>query len=126
MNVGRALVLAAPVAGGCFYVAPAYEPVPNRPPEIISPTGDLQDIPLLMDRDVRVTVVGSDPEGLPLDFVWIIPVDVPFEPTTSSDDSLWFSVLEIGPDPLLDGQRIEVIVSDGDLEESVSWLVEVP
>ena len=113
---------------GCFYVAPAFEPVPNQPPEVVSPDPDdgLRDIPLLMDRDTRITVIGQDPEGLPLDFVWIIPVDVEFSWSTDSDGNLWYSVLEIAPDPLLDGQRIEVILSDGDLEENVSWLVEVP
>jgi hypothetical protein len=111
---------------GCFYVAPGWQPEPNRPPDIISPEGDLQDIPLLMDRDTRVTVVAQDPEGLPLDFVWIVPVDVEFTWATDSEGDLWYSVLEITADPLLDAQRIEVIVSDSDLEESVSWLVEVP
>jgi len=112
--------------GGCLYVPPGWQPDPNRPPQILRPEGDLQDIPLVMDRDTRLTVVARDPEGEPLDFVWIVGVDVPFDWTTSTEGDLWYSVMRISPDPELDGRRIECVVSDGELEESVTWLVTVP
>jgi len=121
-------MLVVPASPGCFYVAPGWEPAANQTPVVISPdpADGLQDIPLLMDRDTRITVVGRDPEGQPLDFLWIVPVDVEFTPTTGSQGDTWYSVLDITADPLLDGQLIEVIVSDGELDEFVSWLVEVP
>jgi len=121
---------ATPLLGlaGCLFIEPGWVPAGNQPPEVVrpDPADGLQDIPLLMDRDTRITVIGSDPEGEPLEFVWIVPVDVVFDWSTGSQADLWFSVLEIDADPLLDGQRIEVLISDGDLVESVSWLVEVP
>lgn len=120
------LPLLALSCGGCFYVPPAWEPQANRAPVVITPPAPHTDIPLLMDRDTRLTVVGRDPESEPLDFVWIVPVDVEFDWTTSTEGELWYSVLEIAADPLLDKQRLEVILSDGDLEESVSWRVEIP
>lgn len=123
---GRLALVAAPWLAGCLFVPPAWEPEPNRAPQIITPPAPHVDIPLLMDRDTRLTVVGQDPEGAPLDFVWIIPVDVEFDWTTNTEGALWYSVLQIAADPLLDGQRIEVVVSDSDLESTASWIVEVP
>lgn len=125
------LCRAGPVAllcglSGCLYVAKGWQPDPNQPPEILRPEGNHQDIPLVMDRDTRLTVVARDPEGQPLDFVWIVPVDVPFDWTTSTSGDLWYSVLRINSDPSLDGRVIECVVSDGELEESVTWLVSVP
>lgn len=125
----RRLVGIAPLAalcGGCLYVSPAWRPEPNDPPQILIPTPSDEDIPLVMDRDVRVTVVARDPEGQRLDFVWIVPVDVEHDWTTSPEGDLWYSVLDLPADPLLDGRRVELIVSDGIDEVRLRWLVEVP
>lgn len=122
--------------GGCLYVAPPWSPRPNPAPEILRPEGpDLVDIPLVVDRDTRITVVATDPPtedevgqvGRRIEFVWIVPVDVAFvvSPPARQGD-LWYSVLTLPRDPVLDGQTIELVVSDLQEERFLSWLVEVP
>ncbi len=115
-----------PALTGCLYVVPTYAPSPNRAPQVVRPEAPLADIPLLLDRDLRLTVVARDLEGDPLDFVWIVPVDVPHDWTTSTQGDLWYSVLDIEASPSLDGRRIECVVTDGDLERAITWLVESP
>lgn len=111
---------------GCLYLPPGWKPVPNQPPEVLVPEPPYQDIPLVMDRDTRITVVAQDPEGDVLDFVWIVPVDVEHDWVTRPEGDLWYSVLTIDADPLLDDRRIALVVSDGFDEVDLSWLVEVP
>ena len=111
---------------GCLYVEPGWKPLPNQPPEVLFPDPPYQDIPLVMDRDTRITVVAQDPDGDALDFVWIVPVNVPHSWVTQPEGNLWYSVLSIETDPILDGQRIDLVISDDLDEVELSWLVEVP
>ena len=121
--------------GGCLYVAPPYTPGENPPPQILHPEGDLRNIPLRLDRDTRLTVVATDPPAdhevddpnRRLEFVWIIPVDVDFEISPPAvQGEIWYSVLTLPHDPVLDGQKIELVVSDLTNEVILSWAVEVP
>ncbi|MBW2254716.1 MAG: hypothetical protein JRI25_08990 [Deltaproteobacteria bacterium] len=119
--------VAMSLLGGCLYVSPAWKPDPDLAPEIIRPLPPLEDIPVVLDRPIRLTVVAEDPEGEELDFVWIVPVDVQYDWSKSpAGGNSWYSVLRLPDDDILYDQRIEVLVTDGANEVGVSWLVEAP
>jgi hypothetical protein len=108
-------------------VTPAWKPDPNLVPDIIRPLPPLEDIPVVLDRPIRLTVLASDADGDELDFVWIVPVDVEYDWTSNpAGGNSWYSVLRLPDDEILYDQRIEVLVTDGIDEVAVSWLLEAP
>jgi len=113
-----------------LYVAPVWRPVVNLPPEIIRPEGaDVREIPLVFNTSqVLVTVIASDPEQQPLEFVWQTPQPNPIVSTYAQGEDAWVSVLTLQEADVADGDEIRVTVFDDNPRSAIDvvWRVELP
>jgi hypothetical protein len=111
-------------------VKPVWRPSVNLPPDIIRPEGaDVREIPLVFTTSqVLVTVIASDPEQQPLEFVWQTPTPSPVVTTYPQGEDAWVSVLTLQEEDVVDGDEIRVTVFDDNPRSAVDvvWRVELP
>lgn len=106
----------------------------NQPPQVSRPT-DAAAGPVTLfvfdsQEKVRVTVVANDPDGEILTFVWDVPRAT--APLTVSEYQApagdWVSSVEIPVEWLVDGEALEVSISDQAEPRhvvTVKWTVQV-
>ena len=118
------------LVGSCLYVAPVWRPDVNLPADIVRPEGsELREIPLVFNTSqVLVTVIASDPEQQPLEFVWQTPIPDPVVSTYAQGEDAWVSVLTLQEEDVANGDEIRVTVFDDNPRGAVDvvWRVELP
>lgn len=113
VRAGAVCACAAAMAG-CLYVKPGWVPT-NLPPDIdLPPNYDGQVIPIVLDRNIALTVIANDPEGEPLGCRWTVNVVFPLaDPSVTTDiNGRYVFTQNVPPDPLLYGATITALVTD--------------
>ncbi|MCP4804834.1 MAG: hypothetical protein GY913_19570 [Proteobacteria bacterium] len=108
---------------GCYFGP--IEGIPsNTPPEIVSFNVEPDTVLSIENDSQKVVVHATDDDETTLQALWFLSRDGEIRDARTSFDP-FRTEITLSRDPDLDGQRLEVIVTDGFFQTSASWQLEV-